>query len=129
MIYQPIIFADLMERISVDWKTECWNWKMYRTADGYGRLSYKGQLRLAHRLSLYLFGKVSWRTFNNRDKVVMHSCDNPACVNPYHLKVGTQLENIADRKAKGRCARHLNRRTKQGRFAQLTKEKQNVNHT
>jgi hypothetical protein len=34
--------------------------------------------------------------------VVMHSCDNPSCVNPNHLKIGTQKQNLEDRKQKGR---------------------------
>ncbi|QHJ82065.1 MAG: hypothetical protein [Bacteriophage sp.] len=37
--------------------------------------------------------------------VVMHSCDNPRCINPEHLSLGTQLDNIADRQTKGRQAR------------------------
>lgn len=40
------------------------------------------------------------------DKVVMHTCDNPACINPEHLVVGTQVENMADMLAKGRGRKH-----------------------
>lgn len=55
------------------------------------------RLVLAHRLSFELHnGPVP------DDQVVMHTCDNPACVNPAHLRVGTQIENICDRDAKGR---------------------------
>jgi len=44
----------------------------------------------------------------NKNKVVMHTCDNPNCVNPKHLMLGTQIDNINDRKIKGRCASRTN---------------------
>ena len=50
----------------------------------------------------------SWMLCNGRipeGMVIMHSCDVPLCVNPAHLKMGTQAENIADRDIKGRTAR------------------------
>jgi hypothetical protein len=95
-------FSNLLDRIDIDWDTQCWNWRGHKTIDGYGRTSFYGKLRLAHRLSKFLFGHMRPKHFNDIHKVVMHKCDNPACINPHHLVVGTQLENIADRHAKGR---------------------------
>lgn len=105
MTYRPIVFANLMRKINVDHSTGCWNWKFYRTDDGYGRLSYKGKLRLAHRLSKYLYGEISWKTFKDSNVVAMHLCDNPPCIRPDHVRMGTQRENIKDRVSKGRCTR------------------------
>jgi hypothetical protein len=44
-----------------------------------------------------------WRN-KHKGKVIMHSCDNPSCINPNHLKIGTQIDNIKDRVKKGRSA-------------------------
>lgn len=98
------IFADFMDSkfINVDFKTGCYNWLRYKN-QGYGRKSYQGRLRLVHRLSKYLFGHMTHDEFINPKKVVMHLCDNPSCINPHHLKIGTQFENIKDRVKKGRC--------------------------
>lgn len=83
-------------------KTEgCWLWNGAAIPRGYGRFYLRGKARYAHRASLELhgFGIVP------DDKVVMHSCDNPACVNPLHLKVGTSSENMQDASRKGRVVR------------------------
>ena len=77
----------------------CWEWVGSRLPKGYGRFYPKLRIGLyAHR--------VSWEIANGREVpsglVVMHSCDNPKCVNPAHLGVGTHGDNARDCFAKGR---------------------------
>ncbi len=81
-------------------KTEgCWNWTAHRNSDGYGMIGLERTRRVerTHRLS--------WVLHNGPipdGLQVLHRCDNPACVRPDHLWLGTQIENIADMDAKGR---------------------------
>jgi hypothetical protein len=86
----------------VDKKTdaECWNWTGNLVA-GYGRISIgakKDGATGSHRFSWELHNKQSIPS----GMVVMHSCDNPLCVNPNHLSVGTYKDNTQDMIAKGR---------------------------
>lgn len=80
---------------------ECWAWGGETQNKGYGVFAtYSGGKRkkhLAHRWALRASG-VDLRD----DQKVLHSCDNPPCVNPAHLRAGTQLDNIRDALAKGR---------------------------
>ena len=75
----------------------CWLWTGYRNEDGYGRFRVGKKLWNAHRLSYSLFiGKIP-------DEIqVLHHCDNPPCVNPDHLFLGTQIDNINDMVRKNR---------------------------
>ncbi len=72
---------------------ECWLWTGSKDALGYGRISRGADKspQKAHRLS--------WEIHNGElssDLVIRHKCDNPSCVNPFHLLPGTQKENMQD---------------------------------
>jgi len=80
---------------------DCWFWTGKKDDDGYGYFSVAGNFHRAHRFSYRHFtGEIP------ADKPwVLHSCDNPSCVNPRHLWVGDNAANTADRTAKGRSAK------------------------
>lgn len=81
--------------------TPCTIWTKSKSEKGYGRVWYNGKLWLAHRLA-YL------KTFGMFDLTlcVLHKCDNPSCVNPDHLFLGTNNDNVQDRTRKNRSAHH-----------------------
>lgn len=79
-------------------KTEyCWEWTSWKT-NGYGRFHYKGKKIRAHRMAWFL----TYGDWVDSDTHVLHKCDNPLCVNPDHLFLGTNDDNIADKIQKGR---------------------------
>ena len=76
----------------------CWTWTGATDGRGYGWI-HDGKMAAAHRVAVRLDGR------DPAGMVVRHSCDNRRCVNPAHLFVGTQSENLRDMVAKGRHVR------------------------
>ena len=75
----------------------CWEWQGLTDNNGYGRFNFDGKQSSAHRFSAKYLGN------SIIDKmIVCHKCDNPGCVNPDHLFVGTIQDNKNDQIRKGR---------------------------
>ena len=75
----------------------CWLWTGCKDKGGYGFIRHQGKNQRAHRISLFLQGQVV-----PADLQVLHHCDNPSCVNPQHLYVGTNRDNQQDAVKRGR---------------------------
>lgn len=93
--------AEMQERFEHFFaKTEgCWNWLGAKKDKLlYGTFRFRNKMYIAHRVSFTLYrGEIPEK------KLVLHTCDNPSCVNPEHLKIGTHLDNQHDKRARGRC--------------------------
>lgn len=78
----------------------CWNWEGTKRQDGYGQFKHNDELYVAHRASWIIHhGPIP------DEMIICHKCDNPQCVNPHHLFLGTHADNMADKVSKGRQAK------------------------
>lgn len=112
--------SELMERIDarfefveeklknyiVDEETGCWNWqgKIKTTRGGYGQITLYMRDRNPKKRT-FATHRVSYAFHNGEDPkslCVLHSCDNPSCMNPDHLSLGTHADNMRDMVEKGR---------------------------
>lgn len=93
------------ERIKAFWSKvkindlfDCWTWTGSKLCSGYGMVKWDGMPQPAHRVSWQIvFGDIP------EGFCVCHRCDNPVCVNPAHLFLGTHTDNMRDMVQKGRC--------------------------
>lgn len=94
----------------VDKSGACWMWTGGKDKDGYGRFSITAPRGANPKQKHVRAHRLSWEFVHGAarpDRVVMHSCDNPGCVNLDHLSQGTQGQNREDCGVKGRNARGL----------------------
>lgn len=90
--------ARFWNKVSIpDHGDKCWEWTQGITKQGYGRFWINGRQESAHRFSWR-----STRGYIPDGLLVCHSCDNPRCVNPYHLFLGNHQINYRDAMSKGR---------------------------
>lgn len=102
MPIRKAILDRFLEKVAFIPFHDCWEWAAYKNQHGYGVITARTrQTMLAHRLS--------WSIYRGEladGMSVCHKCDNPGCVRPEHLFLGTHKENMVDMVRKGRGNRH-----------------------
>ena len=95
-IFSESVVSRFWAKVEVLSDESCWEWTDTLNSNGYGQLKIDGKIWSAHRYSYEInVGPIG-------DLCVLHRCDNPSCVNPEHLWLGTQIDNIVDMDIKGR---------------------------
>lgn len=100
--YLKRLHLRVFENSTLNPVTQCMEWTGFKDKDGYGKISFtiNGKERniYAHR-AMWMICKGDIPN----DMFVLHKCDNPVCVNFYHLFLGNHEDNMKDKKKKGRC--------------------------
>ena len=89
----------ILSKIEMEPLSGCWLWSGGVGSDGYGKISVGTKTMQAHRLSYEVFKG------NIGTMQVLHRCDVPCCVNPSHLFLGTNIDNVMDKIRKNRQSR------------------------
>lgn len=93
-----------MSKNAIEWETDkngCWICTSHKQKDdGYLEVRRFGRRAQLHRMIYEFF----YGEKLGEDVVIRHTCDNPACINPAHLKPGTHADNVSDRVSRGRSA-------------------------
>lgn len=89
-------------RVSIKSLDSCWEFQGAKLEKGYGRVSIGNKVDSIHRLSYQLFIGPIPKGFQ-----VCHRCDNPKCINPFHLFTGSNTDNMRDASIKGRLLKKI----------------------
>lgn len=81
----------------------CTEFSGRRTKQGYGQVWFESKKVGAHRKAYVQYHNLTLKDIEG--KIVRHTCDNPPCINPEHLVLGTHADNMKDRNIRGRAAK------------------------
>lgn len=91
------IQCSFWDKVEIGPPSECWVWAYGKTTAGYGEFTFSSMLFYTHR--------IMWEEIHDKipnGMCVLHNCDNPPCINPNHLFLGTKGDNTKDMLSKDR---------------------------